>query len=98
LAKSLFDHPEYELKERLPQVKTEAYLQQEQLLKKELESLRLPMPAIPVQPSARDSSQNSARSRRDEEALQQVNEVLRHMPRMHLDKVNNSLMKRLSDQ
>ena len=26
LAKSIFDHPEYELKERLPNVKSEAYI------------------------------------------------------------------------
>jgi hypothetical protein len=41
---------------------------------------------------------SSSRSRRDEEALMSVHELVRHMPRPHLEKINSSIMKQLSDQ
>lgn len=60
-------------------------------------SLKIPVPPLPVEPSHR-SGLSSGRSRREEEALSNVHEIIKHMPRLHLDKVNNSIMKRLSDQ
>ena len=55
--KSLFDHPEYEVKDRLPTLQTEAYIQKDELLKKEFANLKInPAPAPQaVQLTSRDA-------------------------------------------
>lgn len=67
---------------------------QESLLKNEFESLKITAPAA----SDSRSQLSSGRSRRGAEALENVNEQIKALPRPQLDKVNNSIAKRLSDQ
>jgi hypothetical protein len=76
--KSLFDHPEHEVHQKKPLVIAETHKQQNNILKKEFDSLKIPAnPAPPIE----KGSLNSNRSHRNAEALENVHELVRGLNR-----------------
>lgn len=73
---TIFDHPEYELKSRLPALQSERYIEQENILTNEFNSLKI-QPSVKVQ----NSRPSTPMSSREIEALKLVHDSIKDLKR-----------------
>ena len=85
--KSIFPHSQEEVEAKKDEIKIQSVLSQEEILQKEFESQK-------IQPLPEKSNPLSTTRKED---LKNVNDMLRGVSKKDAEKINNSLMKRLSD-
>ncbi len=90
--KSLFDHQEADLQQMVPLIADNARLNQDKLLKQQIEALKLkPQPEM----SARIDKQLSSR---DRDVLDKLHPTVKNLSKVEAAKINEGLLKQFSDQ